>query len=261
MSLKFAANLTWLFTEVPLLERFGRAAQAGFSHVELASPYEHSIQELQRQLDEHQLKLVLFNLPAGEAEKGEWGTLSNPFRRAYFRASFRQALEYATALGCPRLNLMFGRQVPDVDPADQYDCAVENLLWAAPLGAAAGVNLLIEPLNSLDNPDIALRSTAAAVEVIQRVDQPQVRLQYDLYHAQMTEGNLIQTLLNHLALIDHLQLGDVPGRHQPGTGEINFPNVFAALEAAGYAGFIGLEYRPLGTSEESLAWLPRPQRA
>jgi hydroxypyruvate isomerase len=255
MALKFSVNLSMHFTDVPFIERFGGAARAGFSAVEFLSPYEDGARAVREQVDRLGLTVALFNLHLGETEKGEWGALSNPDRREYFRWSFTTALQAARELDCPRLNTMFGQRNERYELQAQIDCACENLAWAAPLAADAGVDLLIEPLNPVNFPKYALSRTLAAVEIIRRVAHPRVGLLYDVYHAQMIEGNLIDTITQNFEWIRHVQIADVPGRHQPGTGEINYPAVFAALERLGYSGYIGLEYRPLGDSESSFAWM------
>jgi len=259
--LRFSVNLNMLFTEVEFLERFAKAAEYGFRAVEFLFPYEVGVDKIHQQLLEHKLYVALFNLPPGDIQQKEWGTLSNPYRRDYFCKSFLDALEAAQQLGCTRLNMMFGRQVDGVTLEEQYNCAIENLAWAAPIAAQVGVQLLIEPLNPYDFPNYALTHTEQAVEIIHRVSHPNVGLQYDLYHAQRTEGNLIEMITHHFPLIRHIQLADVPGRHEPGTGEINFPAVFTVLEQLGYIGFIGLEYKPSMSSEDSLKWLTLEERS
>jgi len=260
VALKLSANLSMLFGETVFLKRFERAAAAGFAAVEFMFPYDEGIPEIKSRLETLNLKLALFNLPPGDLELGEWGTLSNPQRRDFFRHSFENALDAALQLNCSLLNMMYGQRVEGFSPEAQAECASENLAWAAPQAAREGVTLLLEPLNSVDFPRFALHSTAQALEVIQNVNHPQVGLQYDLYHAQMTEGNLINTIRDNFNHIRHIQIADVPGRHEPGTGEINFPVVFAALEELGYPGYIGLEYRPLAGTDEGLNWLQRSER-
>jgi hydroxypyruvate isomerase len=218
------------------------------------------VEAVKPRLDDLGLKVALFNFHAGDAKEGEWGTLSNPGRREYFKWSSTTAIEAAQALHCPRLNAMFGQRVPGYDLAAQIDCACENLVWAAPQAADAGIELLLEALNPIDFPRYALNRTTTALEIIRRIDLPNVRLQYDVYHAQMTEGNLINTITSNFSYISHIQIADVPGRHQPGTGEINFPAIFAALDRLGYSGYIGLEYVPLGDPDGSLSWLPLAER-
>jgi hydroxypyruvate isomerase len=223
-------------------------------------PYEAGINAVKERLEENGLAPVLFNLPPGD-QTGEWGTLSNPMRRDYFRSSFEMALQAAQDLNCPRLHLMFGNQVDWTLPEAQIECALENMSWAAPQATEAGITLTVEPLNPSDFPNAFLHTTQQAVDLLLQLNNPQVRLQYDVYHAQMTEGNLIHTLISCLPWIAHVQIADVPGRHQPSTGEINFPNVFSALEQENYGGYIGLEYRPQGATQDSLSWLPRSDRA
>jgi hydroxypyruvate isomerase len=249
-----------LYTEVPFLERFARAASAGFGAVECLFPYEAGVEAVKARVDDLGLAVVMFNLHAGDREAGEWGTLSNPARRHYFRWSFATAMEAATRLNCRRIHALFGDRLLGLEPEAQVACAVENLLWAAPQAAQAGVTLLVEWLNPTDFPDFFLHSTAAAMEIVTQVGHPAVTLQYDVYHAQMTEGNLINTVTSCFSHIGHIQIADVPGRHEPGTGEINYPAVLAALEGLGYRGYIGLEYRPSGETDSSLAWLPREAR-
>jgi hydroxypyruvate isomerase len=260
MTLRYSINLSMLYTEHPFLDRFSLAARAGFRAVEFMFPYEFDLREVRIRLEDQGLKQALFNLHAGDTGAGEWGLLSNPNKRDYFRWSLTNALEVACFLGCSRLNTMFGQQVAGLEREAQVECAIENLSWAAPIADQAGVTLLIEPLNATDFPQYALHSTTEALDIIHRVGHSRVQLQYDLYHAQMTEGNLINTFTKHLPEIGHIQLADVPGRHQPGTGEINYSVVLNALNELDYTGYVGLEYRPTGASDASLAWLPTRER-
>jgi hydroxypyruvate isomerase len=249
-----------LYNEVEFLDRFAKAAAAGFAAVEFLSPYEAGVDEVRACVDDLGLTVAMFNLHAGDADAGEFGTLGSPGRRDFFRWSFAQALEAANYLGCTRLHTMFGKTAAGFAAAAQVDCALENLAWAAPQAAEAGVTLLIEALNPIDWPDYSLNTTADALGIVIRVNQPNVKLQYDVYHAQMTEGNLINTITDSFSTIGHIQIADVPGRHEPGTGEINYPNVFSILDRLGYEGYIGLEYRPSGNTDASLDWLPRGER-
>jgi len=260
MALRYSPNLSMLYTEVPFLDRFARASSAGFAAVEFQFPYDSGIDAIKERVDDLELKVVLFNLHPGDVASGELGTVSNPARRDYFRWSLSTALEAACHLNCGRLNVMFGQKVPDLEPAAQIECAVENLAWAAPLAEEAGVTLLIEPLNPTDFPNCFIRNTRDAANLIAALNHPRVKLQYDVYHAQMAEGNLTNTIVANLPLIEHIQIADVPGRHQPGTGEINYPAIFAALEKLGYQGYIGLEYHPEGGTDASLSWLPLEAR-
>ena len=260
MPVRYAANLTMLYTEVPFLDRFASAAADGFRAVEFLFPYEAGVTEIQARVEALRLTVALFNVPPGDLEHGEWGTLGIPARRDHFRHAFATALDAAARLGCRRVHTLFGNRLTGVDPAAQVACAVENLAWAAPQAAHAGVTLLLEWLNPVDFPGFFLHTTAAAMSVIRQVDHPAVKLQYDVYHAQVTEGNLIGTIETHFPYLGHVQIADVPGRHEPGTGEINYPAVLGALGRLGYEGYVGLEYQPSRDTTSSFAWLPRELR-
>ena len=260
MTLNFAANLSMLYPDRPFLERFSAARAAGFDAVEFLFPYEFGHQAIRQRLDEQGLQVVLFNISPGDYAAGDRGILSHPHRRADFQRTLQEALTYAHALGSPRIHVMVGNRLPDTAHALQFATIVENLGWAAPLAAAAGVTLVVEPLNATDQPRYFIHTTAEGMAIVEAVNHPHVRLQYDVYHAQMTEGNLLNTIQRYLPYIGHIQVSDVPGRHEPGTGEINYPAIFATLEQLGYAGYIGLEYHPSGDTDQSLAWLPVGKR-
>jgi len=260
MALKFAANLSMLYPDRPFLDRFAAARTAGFAAVEFLFPYEFGYEAIRQRLDEHGLQVVLFNIFPGNFAAGERGVLSYPGRQADFRRTMEEALTYAQVLRSPRIHVMVGNRLPEVDYQVQFDTILENLAWATPLAAAAGVTLLVEPLNAIDQPRYLIHSPANGMAIVEAVNHPNLRLQYDVYHAQMTEGNLLTTIKRLLPWIGHIQISDVPGRHEPGTGEINYPAVFATLETIGYQGYIGLEYHPSGDTDQSLAWLPVAQR-
>lgn len=260
MSYRYAANLSMLYQEVAFLDRFGRAAGDGFRAVEFLFPYEAGVGEVQARIDDLGLIVALFNAPPGDLDAGEWGTLGVPPRRDHFRRAFATALDAADRLRCRRVHTLFGNRVPELDPEAQVACAVDNLAWAAPQAAEAGITLVLEWLNPVDFARFFLHSTAAAMAVIRQIDHPAVKLQYDVYHAQTAEGNLIHTIEAHLPYLGHVQVADVPGRHEPGTGEINYPAVLGALDRLGYDGYVGLEYRPSGATSASLGWLPRELR-
>ena len=252
---KFSANLSMMFTEVPFTERFAAAAKAGFKAVEFMSPYEYPIQEIKDLLDKNKLSLVLFNLPAGNWAAGDRGVAVDPRRGEEFRAGVAKAVEYAKALGTPRMNCLVGKKLADVPEAEQKAALIENLRFAADALAAASLTLLVEPLNGKDMPGFTLNTTNQVFDVIEAVNRPNVRLQYDVYHAQRMEGELVATLRREIARIGHIQIADNPGRHEPGTGEINYRFVFAAIDEVGYAGHVGLEYVPVGKTAEGLSWL------
>jgi hydroxypyruvate isomerase len=252
---RFAANLSMLFTEYPFPERFDRAAAAGFRAVEFLFPYDEDIAGIRAALDRNELEQVLFNLPAGNFAAGERGLASDPARVQDFRDGVARALEIATTLRCPRLNCLAGLRQPDLPLDVQLGTLAENLAFAAEAAQAAGVKLLVEPLNKYDAPGFMLGTTGEVVAMLDRVGHPNLFLQFDVYHCQRVEGNLIETFKLHQARIAHIQIADSPARHQPGTGEINYPFIFRSLDEAGYDGWVSLEYRPLGSTEESLSWM------
>jgi hydroxypyruvate isomerase len=252
---KFAANLTMLFNEVPFLERFAAAKAAGFEAVEYLFPYPYDKNELAGLLKTHGLKQVLHNLPAGNWDAGERGIACHPDRVEEFRTGVDQAIAYATALGCPQVNCLAGKVPAGVSPAQAQATFVSNLKYAADKLKAAGLKLLIEPINSYDIPGFFLNTTAQALAVLDAVGSDNLYIQYDIYHAQRMEGELAATVQKHLARIAHIQLADNPGRNEPGTGEINYPFLFRHLDAIGYTGWIGCEYKPRTTTSDGLGWI------
>ena len=251
---RFAANLTMLFNEVPFLDRFERAARAGFDAVEFLFPYAYPAAEIKARLDAHGLKLVLHNLPAGDWDAGDRGVACDPARVAEFRAGVGRAVEYAGALGVPQLNCLAGKAPAGVADAELRATFVANLAYAAAELDKAGLKLLIEPINTYDIPGFYLNRTAQALAILDEVGAANAFLQYDIYHAQRMEGEIAATLQKHLARIAHIQLADNPGRHEPGTGELNWAFLFAHLDRIGYAGWVGCEYKPATTTEAGLGW-------
>jgi len=251
---RFSANLSMLFTEVPFLDRFARAAQAGFEAVEFMFPYAHSPQEIKARLDATGLKAVLHNLPAGDWEGGDRGIACDPARVAEFRAGVARGVAYATTLGVPQLNCLAGKAPDGADDALLRHTFVDNLRFAAAALHQAGLRLLVEPINRYDIPGFYLQRTAQALSVLDEVGAPNAFVQYDIYHAQRTEGELAATLAQHLARIGHIQIADNPGRHEPGSGEINYRFLFQHLDRIGYQGWVGAEYRPASTTEAGLGW-------
>ena len=252
---RFAANLTMLFTEAPFLDRFALAARAGFKAVEFLFPYAWPADEIRSRLDDNGLTLVLHNLPAGDWEAGERGIACLPDRVEEFRDGIGRALAYAGALGVSQLNCLAGKAPTWANEELLRKTFVENLRFAARAFQKAGLALLIEPVNSFDIPGFYLRHTAQAAGILAEVGEDNVFLQYDIYHAQRMEGELAATLQKLLPLIRHVQLADNPGRHEPGTGEINYPFLFGLLDRLGYAGWIGCEYKPATTTEAGLEWM------
>jgi hydroxypyruvate isomerase len=254
---RFAANLTMLFNEVPFLDRFERAARAGFEAVEFLLPYAWSPAEIRQRLDAHRLQLVLHNLPAGNWDAGERGIACHPDRVPEFRAGVAKAIEYAGALGVPRLNCLAGKRPAGVEEAVLRRTLVENLRYAAAELKKAGLRLLMEPINIFDIPGFYVCRTDQALAILDEVGAENAFVQYDLYHAQRMEGELAATAQRHLARIGHVQVADNPGRNEPGTGEINYAFLFVHLDRIGYEGWIGCEYKPATTTEAGLGWRQR----
>ena len=252
---RFAANLSMLFTEAPLLERFGRAARAGFKAVELQFPYEQPAVLLREELLRHGLEMVLHNLPAGDWAAGDRGIAANPARVAEFRAGVARAVEYATVLKVPRLNCLAGRLPAGVSAAEVRATLVDNLRFAAAALHEVGIDLLIEPINRFDVPGFVVQRSDEAIALMDEVGAPNLKLQYDIYHQQRTEGELAATLERLLPRIGHIQLADNPGRHEPGTGEIAWPFLLAHLQRIGYTGHLGCEYKPAAGTEAGLGWM------
>lgn len=254
MSLKFAANLSFLYQEVPFLDRFDAAAQDGFSGVEYLFPYDFDPAEIKKRLDDNGLTQALFNLSAGNFEKGERGLASRTGRDAEFQASLDQAIEYANALGCTRLHVMAGLRDTTITENTQLAVYRNNLQKAAAACEQSGITALIEPINTQDMPGYFLDSASKAAELIEEIDHPNLRLQFDIYHVQRTDGDIVRQYKKFAPLIGHLQIANPPDRFEPDNGEINYPYIFDLLEADGYDGWIGCEYKPSSTTRETLGW-------
>jgi len=254
---RFAANLSMLFTERPFLDRFERAAQAGFEAVEFQFPYDVDVRALRERLDRHGLQAVLHNLPAGDWAAGERGIGCHPDRQAEFRAGVARAIEFAQALGVGQLNALAGRAPPGLPHEVLHATFVDNLRHAAAELGKAGLRLLIEPINRFDVPGFFLASTEQAVQILDEVGAAHAFVQYDVYHAHRMKDELAATLERQLARIGHVQIADHPGRHEPGTGEIDYAFLFAHLDRIGYRGWVGCEYRPAAGTEAGLGWRER----
>jgi hydroxypyruvate isomerase len=252
---KLAANLAMMFNEVPFLERFARARAAGFEGVEFLFPYEFPAADVAHALKSQGLTQALFNMPPGNWEKGERGMAALPGRQGEFEAGVETALEYARALDCRSLHCMAGVIPVGVDPAEAERIYTANLTYAAQRLAAEGRTLLIEPLNHRDAPGYLLSRQDHARGIIERAHLENLRLQFDVYHCQIVHGDLIRWMEKLMPVIGHVQIADVPDRHEPGSGEINYPNVLAALDRLGYEGWVGCEYRPAAGTEEGLGWM------
>jgi hydroxypyruvate isomerase len=257
---KFAANLTMLFTEHAFMDRFEQAANAGFKAVEFLFPYAWPAADIRQQLDANGLTLVLHNLPAGDWDAGERGIACHPDRVAEFRDGVTLAITYAKALGVGQLNCLAGKTPAGVADDLLRATFVDNLRFAAAALDEAGLRLLIEPINTFDIPSFYLNRTVQAIEILDQVGAANAFVQYDIYHAQRMEGELAATMQKYLARIGHVQLADNPGRHEPGTGEIHYPFLFAHLDRIGYDGWIGCEYKPRDTTTAGLGWLQKLAR-
>jgi len=250
----FAANLSMLFTEVPFIERFGRAARAGFTQVECQFPYEATPEAIKAELQAHGLSLILHNLPAGNWAGGERGIACHPDRVAEFKAGVDQAITYATALGVKKINCLAGIKPAAVSDEQARATLVANLRYAAGKLGQHGIDLLIEPINTFDIPGFFVSTTAQGVALLDEVGAANAYIQYDVYHMQRMEGELAGTLNRYLPRIGHIQIADNPGRNEPGTGEIAYAFLFAHLQRIGWKGAIGCEYKPAAATEAGLGW-------
>src|SRR6185436_1240211 len=251
---RLAANLSMLFAELPFLERFAAAARAGFRGVEYQYPYEWPAADIAAAAREAGVEVVLHNMPQGDAQRGERGTACLAGREQRFREDLDRAIEYARAAGCPSLHLMAGVVPAGAERPALHATYVSNLRYAARRLALERMRALIEPLSERTVANCFLRSSSQAAQVLDEVAADNVLLQYDLFHMQIMEGNLAATIERLLPRIGHLQIADAPGRHEPGSGEINFDFLFRHVDALGYAGWIGCEYNPARGTVEGLKW-------
>jgi hydroxypyruvate isomerase len=252
--IKLAANLTMLYNEVDFLDRFDAAAKSGFTGVEYLFPYAYPKEQLAERLAKHKLRQVLHNLPAGDWAGGERGIACHPDRVGEFQDGVGKAIDYAKALGCKQVNCLAGIAPANANPEKVRATFVSNLRFAADKLGAAGIKLLIEPVNTYDIPGFWLSHTQQALDMIRDVGSNNLYLQYDIYHMQRMEGELANTIKAHLHRIAHVQLADNPGRNEPGTGEINYRFLFGFIDSIGYDGWIGCEYKPKGKTIDGLGW-------
>ncbi len=254
---KLAVNLTLLFTETPFLERMPRARAAGFRYVEFHNPlpFDHHLDDVVAAVRKAGVRVIHFNLPVPGWNVGERGIAARPDLVGEFRSSIARAIETARALDCHQINCPVGNRHPSFALEEQQQVLTQNLCYAAGELARAGITLLLEPLNPITHPTNLLTTTKTALELQDQVCMSNIKIQYDYYQMQRSEGELAETVRRHLDRIGFVQLADAPGRHQPGTGEINFHFLLPELIKSGYSNYLSLEYIPLGTSEESLSWL------
>jgi len=251
---KFSANLTFLFQELPFLDRIDASAQAGFKGVEHQFPYDMPPSDIMQRIQDHDLSMVLINAPAGDWQAGERGLASRAGRNDEFKKSIETAIEYAKALKCPRVHVMSGLLDTDVDKESAMVVLAENLNWAATEMEREGVKLLLEALNPVDVPGYILGHSGQTRAVMSLINHPNIRMQYDLYHGAMNGENLQESVSMHFEVIEHMQVAGAPGRHEPDTGDTEFNSVFEMVDMLGYPGWIGCEYAPKTTTRAGLEW-------
>lgn len=252
---KFAANLTMMFNELPFLQRFGAAAQAGFKAVEFLFPYDHPAEEIAQQLETHRLENVLFNLPPGDWAGGERGIASLPGREAEFRDGMAKALAYAKVLGTRRLHMMAGLLPESADHALHRATYIANLRRACAEAATHGIAMMIEPINTRDMPGYFMNTQADAHAIREEIGADNLKVQMDFYHVQIVEGDIAMKVRRYLPHIGHIQVAGVPERNEPDTGEVNYRYLFRLLDELGYDGWVGCEYRPAKGTLEGLGWM------
>jgi hydroxypyruvate isomerase len=250
----FAANLTFLFTEIPFMERFSAAKKAGFDAVEFMFPYDYNQDDIKEQLRETGLRLVLCNLPAGNWAGGDRGTAADPARKQEFREGVAKGLNAARVLGFSRMNCLVGLKPDGLSDRESREVLIENIRYAAEALNEAGIRLMVEPVNRLDVPGFALNSCAQVLRLLEEIGHPNAYLQFDVYHARRENEDVAAILRDHFSRIGHIQIADCPGRHQPGTGETDFKFLLPEIDRLGYSGFVSLEYIPAPDTLTSLQW-------
>ena len=255
--MRLCANLSMMFNEVAFLDRFAAAAKAGFKGVEYLFPFDHDAGEIRRRLDDNGLVQVLFNASPGSWDGGERGLASLPGRQGEFQDGIHRALDYAGVLGNKMIHVMAGIPGADVPPVTAAATYAANLAWAAERATAAGIRLVIEPINHRDMPGFHLNTMEQGAQIVRARGPDRVGLQFDIYHCQVTQGDVTTRMAALMPVIAHLQIADVPGRHEPGTGEIGWDYVFGQIDSLGYDGWVGCEYRPAGETVAGLAWMKR----
>jgi len=249
-----AANLSMMFNEVDFMSRFKEASNLKFKAVEYLFPYDFPKDNILNELKENNLNQILFDLPAGDWEAGDRGIATDPSRVNEFKDGVELAIEFANIINPKNLTCLVGKKPSSVSDVQAKDTLVENLLFAAKELDSSDFKLLVEPINTVDIPGYWLCKTNQALDIINEVNHPNLNLQYDIYHMQIMEGNVINTIKNNLKIIGHMQLADNPGRHEPGTGELNYPVIFEEINSMGYEGWIGCEYVPLENTVTGLNW-------
>ncbi len=259
--LRFDVNVSMLWRELPFVARLEKAANAGFDTVEFLWPRGEDLNEIVRTIQDLRLRVALHNMDAGDIGKGERGYANDPSRRDEWRDKFQEAIALAQRVGCSRVNCLVGNDVGTLARDEQLAVVEENLQWALPLATDAGIILMIEPLNLFESPKYLLGGTQDTLALMRRLDSDFVQLQYDVYHMQRMEDHVALTIRQHVHEIGHIQIADNPGRHEPGTGAIDWREVFTAIEDSGYNGFVGLEYVPNTNADDSFNWMPKGKRS
>lgn len=252
--IKLAVNLSMIFTEVPLIERFALARAQDFNHVEIQFPYELSIEQIQTQLTVHDLTLCLINVPAGDLMQGGNGLAGVPGKEIEFHQAVEKALAYATALNVPSVNILAGRQPQDADLLPCLNTLSANFKMACHMFSHAGIQPVFEMINGTDMPRFLVQNIAQAQEMLEAVQHPALKMQYDCYHLAMMGEDILEGLQENIEFIGHIQFADCAGRHEPDTGSINYASIFTWLKQSPYTGFIAAEYRPSQASEKTFAW-------
>ncbi len=251
---KLNANLSMMFGEYDFLDRFDAAAKAGFKGVEFLFPYDFDKSRLAERLQQNKLAMVLFNMPPGDWDAGDRDMACDPARSGEFQDNVGKAIDYAVALNCKQLHCMAGLKPRGVGEEQMREAYIANLRFAGKELAKHGITLLIEAINTRDIPGFYLNYSAQAFDIMHYANVANLAFQYDIYHMQIMEGDLAPTIERNLSKIGHMQLADTPGRHEPGSGEINYPFLFDFIDRIGYQGWIGCEYRPAGRTEDGLGW-------
>lgn len=257
---KFAANLSMMFTELPFLDRFAAAAQAGFDAVEFLFPYDYPASDIKQRLDDNQLSLVLFNTAPGNTEAGEWGVAAMTGQEALAREHIHMALDYACALDCPQVHIMAGVIQPGMDKAECESVFIENMRYAADLFAKKDKCVLIEALNPETKPNYLYSSQYQTLDMVKRINRPNLFTQLDLYHAQKVDGNLSKIITDYAGKYRHIQIASLPDRHEPDEGEINYDWIYRLLDKVNYSGWIGCEYIPRSDTTSGLTWFSQFRR-
>ena len=255
--LKINANIQFMFNEYELLDRYDAAARAGFKGIEVQAPYSESVADIKGRLDAHGLEHVIINMPVADPDTGLNNLPLLASKRDLYRERVELGVQYASELGCVGVNTGTGQLPEGIEASEAYDTFIENLRYTADALASEGVKAFVEPLNTRDNPGQLISTSADGMRAIKDAAHPNVELQYDFYHMQIMEGDLIETFNLLLPSIGHVQFAGNPGRHEPGTGEINYDAVFAAVDASGYDGWVGAEYHPSVRTEDTLGWFRR----